>query len=116
MKIMHYSEAESKHIDSDSVKGMTGRVVIGKADGADNYCMRFFELSENGHSPAHSHEWEHEIIIHSGQGEVLCKGEWKPVKAGYVIFIPGNEEHQLRNTGSEKMVFACIIPSGPPEL
>ncbi len=116
MKIMHYSEAEHKHIESESVKGMTGRVVIGKADGANNFCMRFFELDENGFSPAHSHEWEHEIIIHSGQGEVLCNGEWKPVTQGYVIFIPGNEEHQIRNAGKEKLVFACIIPSGPAEL
>jgi len=116
MKIIHYSDAEPKHFDADGVKGVTGRVVIGKADGADNFCMRFFELSEGGYSPKHSHEWEHEIVIHSGKGDVLCEGEWKPVTKGHVIFIPGNEAHQLRNAGEDPLVFACLIPSEAPEL
>jgi quercetin dioxygenase-like cupin family protein len=116
MKIIHYSEADSRSFDSDAVKGVTGRVVIGKADGADNYCMRFFEISENGYSPKHSHDWEHEIIIHSGKGDVLWDGKWIPVSTGYTIFIPPNEEHQIRNNGKDLLVFACIIPEGPPEL
>ena len=116
MKIIHYSEAEPKHFDADNVKGVTGRVVIGKADQANNFCMRFFELSEGGFSPRHSHEWEHEIIIHSGKREVLCEEEWIPVNTGHVIFIPGNEDHQIRNAGEDPLVFACLIPSGAPEL
>jgi quercetin dioxygenase-like cupin family protein len=116
MKIIHYSDAEPKHFDADAVKGVTGRVVIGKDDGANNFCMRFFEVAEGGYSPKHSHEWEHEIVIHSGNGEVLYEGEWKPVKKGYVIFIPGNEDHQIRNAGEDPLVFACLIPSGAPEL
>lgn len=116
MKIIHYTDADSRHFESDAVKGVTGRVVIGKADGAENFCTRFFEISPNGFSPRHAHEWEHEIIIYSGQGEILRDGSWVPVSRGNVIFIPGNEEHQFRNAGSEPLVFACIIPSGPPEL
>jgi len=116
MKIIHYSEAEPKRFDANNVKGVTGRIVIGKADGASNFCMRFFELSEGGYSPKHSHEWEHEIIIHSGKGEVLCEGKWMPVTKGHVIFIPGNEDHQIRNASEDHLVFACLIPSGVPEL
>ena len=47
MKIIHYSDAEPKDFDTNGAKGVTGRVVIGKADGADNFCMRFFELSDS---------------------------------------------------------------------
>jgi quercetin dioxygenase-like cupin family protein len=116
MKIIHYSKAEPKHFNTDAAKGLTARVVIGQADGAENFCMRFFELSAGGFSPKHAHEWEHEIIIHSGKGEILCQAEWVPVTRGTVIFIPGQEEHQIKNTGEQPLVFACIIPSGPPEL
>ncbi|MGA7143811.1 MAG: cupin domain-containing protein [Desulfobacterales bacterium] len=116
MKIIHYSEAEPKHFDSDHVKGVTGRVVIGKSDGAENFCMRVFELSENGYTPKHSHEWEHEIVIHSGSGEVLSDGKWTPVGKGHIVFIPGHEDHQIRNAGRDPLVFACLIPSGAPEL
>ncbi len=116
MKIIHYSEVEPKYFNNDGVKGVAGRVVIGKADGANTFCMRFFELSEGGYSPRHSHEWEHEIIIHSGKGEVLNQDNWVPVSKGSASFIPGNEEHQIKNTSDEPLVFACLIPSGAPEL
>ncbi len=116
MKIMHYSEADPTHFDNDVARGVTGRVAIGKADGAPNFCMRVFELAENGFSPRHSHEWEHEIFVHAGGGEVFRNGEWMPVKPGHTLFIPGNEEHQIRNTGADKLVFVCLIPSGAPEM
>ncbi len=116
MKIISYSQAEPKKFIGETVKGVTGRVAIGKADGAENFCMRVFELSENGYTPRHSHEWEHEIFFHSGKGEVLCEEKWVPVEAGHVAFIPGNEEHQIRNTGDNQLVFVCLIPSGAPEL
>ena len=116
MKIIHYSEAEPKHFNADHVKGVAGRVVIGKSDGAENFCMRIFELSKNGYTPRHSHEWEHEIFIHSGSGEVMSNGKWSPVGKGHIIFIPGNEDHQIRNAGQDSLVFACLIPSGAPEL
>jgi quercetin dioxygenase-like cupin family protein len=33
-----------------------------------------------------------------------------------VVFMPANEEHQIRNTGKEPFVFVCLIPSKAPEL
>ncbi len=116
MKIVHYSKAEPRQFESEAVKGVTGRVVIGKADGAPSFCMRVFEIAPGGFTPLHAHDWEHEIFFHSGKGEVFCKGEWIPVSPGYTAFIPGNEEHRIRSTGEEKLVFACLIPSGVPEL
>jgi quercetin dioxygenase-like cupin family protein len=98
------------------VKGVEGRVLIGRDDGAANFCMRLFSVTEGGYSPRHAHAWEHEIFIHSGKGEAYSNGQWIPVTPGTALFIPGNEEHQLRNTGREPLVFVCLIPSGVPEL
>ena len=116
MKIIHYSEAETKVFDAPPARGVTGRVVIGQADGALNFCMRVFELSPGGHTPMHQHAWEHEIFVHEGEGSVLRAGEWVPVKAGSVIFVPPGEEHQIMNTGGGAMCFVCLIPAGAPEL
>ena len=116
MKIMHYSEVESKNFDTNTAKGVVGRVLIGSADGAKNFCMRLFELSKGGYSPKHAHDWEHEIFFHAGKGEVFDKGRWTPVEPGYVLHVPENEEHQIRNTGDTPLVFVCLIPAGPPEL
>jgi quercetin dioxygenase-like cupin family protein len=116
MKITHYSEAESKKFQSEAVKGVTGRVVVGKADGAKHFCMRVFEIDKDGFSPRHSHDWEHEIFIHAGKGEAFNQGKWIPVEPGYVLFIPSDTEHQIRNTGDSPLIFICLIPSGAPEL
>jgi len=66
MKIIQYTDVKPVIFDSGTAKGIAGRVVIGKNDGAENFCMRIFEVSASGCSPRHSHEWEHEIFIHSG--------------------------------------------------
>ena len=44
MKIIPYKEAEIKTYSGNAPKGVVGRVVIGKNDGAKNLCMRVFEL------------------------------------------------------------------------
>jgi quercetin dioxygenase-like cupin family protein len=116
MKVIDYHTAPETRFDNGMVKGATGRVVIGKADGATNFCMRVFELEKGGFSPRHQHEWEHEIFFHAGKGEVWQNGNWTPVSSGSVAFIPGNEEHQIRNSGEEILTFVCLIPSEAPEL
>ncbi len=116
MKIIHYKEAAEKRYPGSQAEGASGRVVIGKADGADKFCMRVFEIGKGAVTGKHSHEWEHEVFVHAGRGAILQKGNWVPLSTGSVIFIPGNEEHQLKNTGSEPFIFVCVIPSGPPEL
>jgi quercetin dioxygenase-like cupin family protein len=116
MKIVDYKSVKPTKFDNDVAKAVTGRVVIGKKDGAENFCMRVFEVEEHGHTPRHTHEWEHEIFFHSGKGEVLSQGKWTPVYPGTAVFVPGNEDHQIRNTGSERLVFVCLIPKDAPEL
>ena len=116
MKVVQYNQVPETRFDNEMVKGVTGRVVIGQADGAPNFCMRVFELEQGGFTPRHQHDWEHEIFFHHGQGEVWRDKAWVPVSPGSVAFIPGNEEHQIRNTGDGKLTFVCLVPSGAPEL
>ena len=116
MKIIHYTNVIPQSFDSEQVRGVAGRVVVGQDDGATNFCMRVFELLPDGYTPRHQHEWEHEIFFHSGEGEVYANGDWQTVNSGTVAFIPGNELHQIRNRGAQKLVFICLIPSGAPEL
>ena len=116
MKILKYAQITPKKFDSEEMKGITGRVVIGKNEGANNFCMRLFEVEPGGNTPKHIHDWEHEIFIHSGKGEAYSNGSWHPVSTNDAIFIPANEEHQIRNNAQEKLVFLCLIPAKAPEI
>lgn len=116
MKIKHYTDVKGTRFDNDAAKNVLGRVMIGKEEGADHFCMRVFEIGEGGYTPKHSHEWEHEIFIHQGNGEVFNNGDWTSVSPGTTLFIPGNEPHQIKNKGKGPLVVICLIPSGFPEL
>jgi quercetin dioxygenase-like cupin family protein len=116
MKIAPYTQVPATHFDREPAQGIAARVVIGKSDGAPHFCMRVFEFAPGGHTPRHSHAWEHEMFVHAGEGEVYGQGRWQPLVAGTVVFIPANEEHQLRNTGTEMLVVVCLIPGNAPEL
>ncbi len=116
MKHIHYSNVKAQHFEGDIVKGVTGRIAIGKEDQANNFCMRIFTIEPGGFTPKHSHPWEHEIFIHQGEGLLLQDGEYMTVVPGDVIFIPGNEEHQFKNKGVAPFVFVCLVPREAPEL
>ncbi|MBN1652876.1 MAG: cupin domain-containing protein [Deltaproteobacteria bacterium] len=116
MKIFKYTDLAATTLDTDSIKSVKAAVAIGKADGASNFCMRIFTIEKGGYTPRHSHAWEHGIFIHQGRGQVFNQGSWIDVESDSVIFISGNEKHQIRNTGDSPLVFVCVIPSGPPEL
>jgi quercetin dioxygenase-like cupin family protein len=116
MKLISYTTVPPARFDGETARGVTGRVIIGKNDDAEHFCMRVFELAPGGYTPRHAHAWEHEIFVHQGAGEVYGNGQWNSIGAGSVIFIPSGEEHQIRNTGKELLVFICLIPAGAPEL
>jgi quercetin dioxygenase-like cupin family protein len=116
MKIAHYKAVPAKRFDSGPAAGVEGRVMIGAADGAKNFCMRLFLIEPNGHTPCHSHQWEHELFIHEGAGEVLISETWSKVAPGTAVFVPGNTTHQIKNTGDKTLAVVCLIPPGPPEL
>jgi quercetin dioxygenase-like cupin family protein len=116
MKIKKYTDIKPTHFDNGPAHGVAARVVIGKADGANNFCMRVFEIAPGGHTPKHSHDWEHEMFVHSGTGEVFGNGQWNSVRFGNILFIPSNEEHQIRNSGKESLTIVCLVPSHAPEL
>jgi quercetin dioxygenase-like cupin family protein len=84
--------------------------VIGEADSAPNFAMRQFEVAPGGHTPRHSHPYEHEVFVLEGEGMVSEKDAEHRLRAGDVVYVKPNEVHQFRNTGSKPLKFLCLIP------
>ena len=116
MKVLNYKDVLPVSMDNEMVKNVAGRVMIGKEDGAQNFCMRVFEMKKDGYTPKHTHDWEHEVFVHTGNGEVFIKDSWHPLSPGAAIFVPANVEHQFRNSGDAIFTFVCLVPSVAPEL
>jgi quercetin dioxygenase-like cupin family protein len=109
MKIFNYQSVEAKTADEGALK-LKVRWLITKEMGAPNFAMRLFEMEPKGHSPFHSHPWEHEVFILEGEGLLVSdKGE-KKFRAGDVVFVLPNEKHQFKNSGDKTLKFLCLVP------
>ncbi len=110
MKHVHYTEIPAEIPNEKDAKYTTVRWMISKNDGAEHFAMRLFEMKPSGYSPLHQHDWEHEVFIVKGSGELRDKTNNRPFKQGDVIFVKPMEWHQFANTGKDVLQFICVIP------
>lgn len=106
MKVHNYLETEA----IEDAPGVLRRVVIGADDGAPRFAMRVFEVSPGRSTPFHSHWWEHEVFVLSGEGIFKCNGSESPIGEGTVVFVAPYEEHCFTNTGNDVLRLICVIP------
>ena len=97
-------------VEGEGIDGVTMRLLVGKEDGAPTFAMRHFSVDAGGNTPMHRHDWEHEVLILAGKGEIECDGEILPLTSGDTLFVPANDFHQFRNTGTSPFEFICIVP------
>jgi len=113
MKVFHYQSVEAKNAEEGASK-LKVRWLITKEMGAPNFAMRLFEMEPKGHSPFHSHLWEHEVFILEGEGLAVSEQGETKFRPGDVIFILPNEKHQLKNNGEKTLKFLCLVPLQKP--
>lgn len=111
MKVNHYEQVDSKPVAMEGASGCSVRWLVDENDGAPNFAMRQFTVDAGGHTPKHSHPYEHEVFVLEGNGVVLEGDAEHPLKAGDVIFVAPNDVHQFRNTGAAPMKFLCMVPN-----
>ncbi len=109
MLIRNINEVVTQPVTMAGAKDVRMAMMVGRADGAPNFSLRQFQVSPAGHSPRHSHDYEHEVFIVGGAGEVLLEGQYRPIRPGDVVFVPADQEHQFR-AGPEGLRFLCLVP------
>lgn len=97
--------------DGKEIVGVTKRVLIGPKEEAPTFAVRLFTVAPGGHTPAHTHPYEHGVIVLRGQGEVLGEGGSTPIGPGMVVFVRPGEFHGFKNTGAEPLEFLCVVPA-----
>src|SRR5262245_8622589 len=103
------AEAPLKPVEMAGVKGVRMAVMVGREDGAPNFALRQFAVEPGGHSPRHSHDYEHEVYVVEGAGTVLLNGSEQAIKAGDVVYVPADHEHQFR-ASTNGLKFLCLVP------
>ncbi len=111
MKVNHYEQVESNPVEMEGAAGCRVRWLVDENGGAPTFAMRQFEVAPGGHTPRHSHDYEHEVFVLEGQG-VVCEGDAEhELKTGDVVFVEPNDIHQFRNTGNGPLKFLCLVPN-----
>lgn len=111
MFVANINEIEKKQIAGDGILNVLKQVPIGPEQGWKNHTLRVFTIQKDGHTPKHSHDWEHINYVISGTGSLEVEGKKHELKAGSFAVVPPNKEHQYSNPGDEDFVMICIVPS-----
>ena len=96
--------------DGETVRQAAKRILIGPNQGAPNFVVRRFTIGVGGHSPYHTHPWEHGVYVLAGTGEVRHADGATPVESGDFAYVPPMDEHQFVNTGDGPFEFVCVVP------
>ncbi len=84
------------------------RWAITHREGAENFSMRLITVDRDKETPAHSHDYEHEMYIISGKGKATIGKEEHDLNSGDFVFIPPNVFHRIH--ASEDMKLICVVP------
>jgi len=108
--VKHFQDIKEEKVEMEGAKDAYIRWLIGPNDNVPNFYLRMFRLLPGGHTPYHSHPYEHEVFVLDGTGSVVIEGKEHTLTKGNFSFIPPNANHQFLNKGDTDFVFLCIIP------
>jgi quercetin dioxygenase-like cupin family protein len=92
---------------SDPVRGRVGfRTLLGgPATRTADFTAGVTELEPDGWLGRHRHSPSEVYYVLEGEGTLTIDGATHVVSAGTTVYIPGDSEHGIRNTGTGRLRF-----------
>jgi len=112
MRIRNAADVEAVAVEAGA-KGVCIQWLLDESAGAPSFAMRRFEIAPGGHTPLHTHPWEHEVYILAGRGSVYTEGEVVLLKPDDAVLVSPHEQHQFRAADDAALVLLCLVPNGP---
>jgi quercetin dioxygenase-like cupin family protein len=94
-----------------ALAGVRKYELIGEADGAAHYRVRYFEVPAGGHTARERHAHDHGVVIMTGRARVTLGEQTHEVAEGDVVYVAGDELHCFEALGDEPLGFICV--AGP---
>jgi quercetin dioxygenase-like cupin family protein len=109
--ISSLDKAKKMKVDMEGAYGIYKQIPLSRESGAPTFSFRVFTIEPGGHTPLHTHPFEHMNYIIEGEGSLTFQGKKHNVKKGdFALVLPG-EEHQYINVSPDKpMVMICAVP------
>lgn len=111
MIIKKAGSVPARDVKMEGASDVRVRVIFGPADQAPTFAMRIFELSPGGHTPFHSHPFEHEVLVLNGKIGLVSEEGTNELGAEDAVLITPGEQHQFRNLSAKEAArFQCLVP------
>lgn len=104
------SLADVQASSPEGTKGVHFRPLLAENVDPPNFYLRVFDISPGGHTPLHTHAWEHEVYVVSGNGKLVLEDRQEDLSEGDAVFVEPGELHQFMNDGEAGMRMICVIP------
>jgi quercetin dioxygenase-like cupin family protein len=100
---------EPQAYDDPSSAGVRKHELIGEAEGARQYRMRYFEVPTGGRTARERHAHDHGVMIVAGRARVTLGESTHEVGEGDVVYVPGHELHCFEALGDAPLGFVCVV-------
>lgn len=94
----------------DDCKDLDFKELIAERMRPPNFHMRLFDIAPGGHTPRHSHRWEHEVFVIEGKGKIVLEDREERLTEGDAVLVEPDELHQFVNSGKSALRLICMIP------
>jgi quercetin dioxygenase-like cupin family protein len=96
--------------DDPALAGVEKHDLIGPADGAASYRVRYFHVPAGGRTALERHPHDHGVVIQRGRARVTLGADVHELGRGDVVYVEGNELHCFEALGDEPLGFICVAP------
>jgi quercetin dioxygenase-like cupin family protein len=112
VKITNLTELEKTKMTMEGARDTWKQIPVSKADGTPSFSLRVFTIEPGGHTPYHTHSFEHVNYVIEGTGAVVTGvGKEREINKGDFLLVLPNEEHQYRNRAEDRpLVIICGVP------
>jgi len=104
------NEISEAKVTEEGAANVKIKWLINEKDGAPTFLMRHFTVQPGGHTPFHSHDWEHEVYVLEGEGKVRYEDREEKIVPGDAILVPPNRKHQFQASAYGTLKFLCMVP------
>lgn len=89
----------------------TRQVLIGPADGAENFALRYFTLAPGTASRLETHAHDHGVYVLHGRGTVRLGDASHAIGPGDVVYVGPHEVHAFVAGADAALGFLCVVPA-----
>lgn len=71
-----------------------------------------FTIAPDAATPVHRHSDEEIVVVFKGSGAAHADGQAHSFESPCTLILPGDQLHQLVNTGADRMEGIAVVPIG----